>query len=128
MNDFPFAEALYRTKICQNFSGRHLAIKAPFLGHIPYAIFDLLDLAIAQYLYSAAVGPDDIHNHPKSGRLSGTIRAKEAVDTACGDLDAQVIHGVDTAKGFTDIFKRYSVHIRWPKYQLSPPIVITEAA
>ena len=60
----------------------------------------------------AAIGQEDVHDHPQRGRLARSVRPDEAVDGALGHVERQVVDGDVRAEGLGDAANLDGAHER----------------
>jgi hypothetical protein len=54
----------------------------------------------------AAIRQNDFHDHADRGGLAGTVGAKKTVHRPGRHGQAEILHRLQLAKGFADVFKQ----------------------
>ncbi len=87
----------------------HSAVEAALLGEIADGAGAGAG-GLAEDAEGAAVGVDDVDDHPHGGGFAGAVGADEAVDGALGDGERDVVHGGGGAEGFAHVEELDGIH------------------
>ena len=91
----------------------HFLVEATLLRQVAYAEDVVGHQTVVAKPYLAAVGSGDVVDDSDEGRLSGAVRAEQAVDRAFRDADAHVVEGLMIGIPLADMLSAYYVHIKY---------------
>ena len=81
---------------------RHLFVEAALFREITDVVARGVRTALAEHGDLAAIGQDDVHDHPDRCRLAGSVRPDEAVDRSVGHVERHVVDGAMRAERLAD--------------------------
>ncbi len=87
----------------------HAAVEAALLGEVADGA-GAGSGRIAEDVDGAAIGVDDVDDHPHGGGFAGAVGADEAVDGALGDSEGDVVDGGGGAEGFAHVEELDGIH------------------